>query len=1126
MKIKLITAALTMGLSVPLLAQDTYWALKDNKVLNTKTGKICTQRANEWPIIMDAFPGVYTPSIARGVCDAGGHCLFTFTDVGIHEIDNLSTYNTINGITGGTAAFQVNNGKCKQYYLVTTRLSIKYHNLDIIKIDASAITNAVNNMTLDQINGMSDQGLASVLGGSSRHAVCVTPIPGGGHYIYYAVPNEQNFATYTSIWRYSVSDNGTINNIPSIALANQTMPLIGTGPGAKIKASQDGTTLAYQGDNQNLVFADAATGYIINSIPMTADIYGLEQVNVTVGSATERRWYICADNKISYVVESASTAPVMLQSFPAGLKTDLALGRNGKVFYATNGGYMNYFDPNSTTFNTVQVSNIPNLVFSANGWYSLGNLVTGENNSTADAYDELGDYTISGNTTWDFLNNPATNFNQGPTSLLRIKGNLIIEKGADATIRDMKIELGPESKVIIEASEENVAWAGYLTLNNTEITAHRTGCDNGNNMWDGVKVCGRGNAYDQVYLTGNTHLGRHATIRMVNNSTLSYAHTAIQNFGPGNDEESSNMSGGIIIGEWSKFKNNETSVLYAPFLHYVPNTQNVYPYRSSFDKCSFEVSEGLPTEFKGFVKGTMVDRVAFRGCSFLNTSGKNTESNYGIWGTDFGINLDGYSYRGSLIRNSFENLKYGINDERVSEYVPNVDIRNADFINNDIGIHTKAIDFPIAAGNTFKIPDLTLDKNLESAIGIYINTGTGYTVRDNLFTGMKTQGLKPNTGVVIANTGGDNNIVHSNKYENLTMGNVSNYQNRGVETGLTFQCNNYVKNYLDEGASGLNPMYDGISQLQGNYYLPAGNQFYGSAYHIHLDPAQVAASQYFWYNSAPIENPYMFSGNVSTIATPNSNSCIYPALPGNTTPYYGEGAKPAPGTKENSLLEQIATASNVKEKMELLKNWKSPYSDMMQADILVASGKGEEARKLYKDIKNRYQLTGKEVEAFERWGQQLLDIAISLQEQQKLPKNLNHEQVKALELVAEKGTLWTQKRAQNWLTLYDGRIFKQEILLPKISEIAKTFNIEENAETSPVIYPNPVHDFLTIQYKPRTGQGSTIQIFNVIGKLILKSNLSGESEQRIDMKNVPAGIYLYQVIENGKVIYQGKVSKA
>ncbi|PHS68337.1 MAG: sporulation protein SpoOM [Flavobacterium sp.] len=62
------------------------------------------------------------------------------------------------------------------------------------------------------------------------------------------------------------------------------------------------------------------------------------------------------------------------------------------------------------------------------------------------------------------------------------------------------------------------------------------------------------------------------------------------------------------------------------------------------------------------------------------------------------------------------------------------------------------------------------------------------------------------------------------------------------------------------------------------------------------------------------------------------------------------------------------------------------------------------------------------------------------------------------------------------------------------------------------IYPNPTSNFITISTKENTI--SAIEIYNVLGKEILKVNTTNSNQLKIDLSDLSSGIYLIKIIDS------------
>ena len=73
-----------------------------------------------------------------------------------------------------------------------------------------------------------------------------------------------------------------------------------------------------------------------------------------------------------------------------------------------------------------------------------------------------------------------------------------------------------------------------------------------------------------------------------------------------------------------------------------------------------------------------------------------------------------------------------------------------------------------------------------------------------------------------------------------------------------------------------------------------------------------------------------------------------------------------------------------------------------------------------------------------------------------------------------------------------------------------------------IVYPNPVKD--EISFTIPIEHNSNLKIFSISGKLMKNINLYPETEQRISISDLPAGIYIVNIISDDK-IWMGKIVK-
>jgi hypothetical protein len=73
------------------------------------------------------------------------------------------------------------------------------------------------------------------------------------------------------------------------------------------------------------------------------------------------------------------------------------------------------------------------------------------------------------------------------------------------------------------------------------------------------------------------------------------------------------------------------------------------------------------------------------------------------------------------------------------------------------------------------------------------------------------------------------------------------------------------------------------------------------------------------------------------------------------------------------------------------------------------------------------------------------------------------------------------------------------------------------------VYPNPASDMLRIDSGMNSFNNLNLNIFNLDGKIILTQVIS-RSKQKIDIKKLDQGLYIYELKNDGRSVASGKFS--
>lgn len=74
------------------------------------------------------------------------------------------------------------------------------------------------------------------------------------------------------------------------------------------------------------------------------------------------------------------------------------------------------------------------------------------------------------------------------------------------------------------------------------------------------------------------------------------------------------------------------------------------------------------------------------------------------------------------------------------------------------------------------------------------------------------------------------------------------------------------------------------------------------------------------------------------------------------------------------------------------------------------------------------------------------------------------------------------------------------------------------------IYPNPTNGILNVSISSQLVENTSIEVYDGLGKLAIKENLSNDSNS-INLSKLEDGIYIFKIINNNKTIKVGKVVK-
>ncbi len=616
------------------------------------------------------------------------------------------------------------------------------------------------------------------------------------------------------------------------------------------------------------------------------------------------------------------------------------------------------------------------------------------------------DVTITGNTTWTPSSNPY-----GTAGPIRLSGKLRIVPDAMLTVKDLRVEFGPNGSYEVDANSPYAGvYGGRLKLDNSIFTG--LSCNGeAEHLWRGGTVNGCTSCDQTAYPTSGGIKFRQGLLQLVNGSEISYALTGSRAGRWPGDPDINISGGGIIQGSNSRWRNNKQGVVFIPYsCQGTPNpppgakttATPACPSISYFNNCDFTYTKDLTAAFQDFIWGQDVRGVKVRGSrfKFLKVVGSNPvePTGTGIRGYNFGVSIDkitpGMAGYASTIFNEFQNFQTGV-AAHTSAGLTAVSVKNSYFSNSRTGVEFAACEAPVAQKNEFLIPRPPTASPLSNGIGNYLLASSLYTVAENRFGVFGGYPRSRQIGVLAWNTGTADNVVERNGYVDVWWGNFGAYINRGslsgTPVGLQFRCSDYRGVQWDQIASGGTPAVDGIRTNQGSASLPAGNVFNNGTGHIQdaVNGTGLLNYNYYYQAGVPLAFPDQTVGSISKISTPNDPQCstigtgpsegvdvnLWPADPTKLPTSFPSGPVML------RFVQNLHTDSLPPNRDSLYHYaglMGTPYGDLMIADLLFEDGKYPAMDSVYNAIGAKYGIAGPERVEFDHWGRRLFDVYKSI----------------------------------------------------------------------------------------------------------------------------------------------------
>jgi len=416
----------------------------------------------------------------------------------------------------------------------------------------------------------------------------------------------------------------------------------------------------------------------------------------------------------------------------------------------------------------------------------------------------------------------------------------------EGTFTDLGTLYLPETaQITVNSSlEPQTVGGGKLIIDGGELTSITN-----NELWNGVEVYGLPE-FSQTYRTlqgelvqGQVILHNGGTIRNARVGIMAsrYTRRGIGEYG---------YTGGLIYADSGYFINNKIAVQFDPYY---------YPNLSRFERCNFLTTGELLDKSASqtyFVKLLGVNPINFVGCTFENTRSDNevhySNRGMGIFSENSGFYINAFCLdqfnpcthkRNSIIEKLTRGI-YAMNSGTTNS----IYIYDALIYDNYQAVYFsgfKEFSSVSILSNTFRNGQAPY-----WSYGLYLNDCSGFHVENNEFFELN---LNPVTiGLIVNNSGTNNNEIYRNTFHNLKFATVSQNKNRNYDPplhlgGLCYKCNKFITDSLTEpNKIDFTITYDGqftnttgIAKNQGTYlnstFGPVGNMFQPNPASNHYD---------------------------------------------------------------------------------------------------------------------------------------------------------------------------------------------------------------------------------------------------------------------------------------------------
>jgi subtilisin family serine protease len=735
----------------------------------------------------------------------------------------------------------------------------------------------------------------------------------------------------------------------------------------------------------------------------------------------------------------------------------------------------------------------------------------------------------------------------------------IVDSGSVLTITNT-IHCTDNARLIVRPGGKLIVDGGTLT----------SACPN--EMWQGIEVVG-----DRTKQQLPQYQGK---VELKNGATIENAWCGIRT-GLREDTLTFATTGGIISATNATFKNNRQAVVINSYTS-TGASGNINDYVSMFSRCTFTVDMNnlFAANGTGFAEHARiwdVKGVTFEGCSFNNSTNSQYGNGRGIYAEDAGVIVKTYCTR-PLYGNECECPENLATYSTFSGFTTAMEINTTGnqyavransvrFSNNGTAVRINSNNYATVTRCHF---DLQSAPYTVSNTGLRLDNCTGYKVEANTFNKITyTPQQLISTGIYVNNSGVSPNLLHLNSFSNLNFGIRAAGNNGGSWSGLQFTCNNFSRCgkdfYVGQNAT--------VAKYIGSIAVGADNEFENTR----SSSLYNAGSQQIVYrfSSGSNHNPYN-PVNITAITVNNANSCASTLCggipdPGSVTSFSTQVsaytvALAANNDNTDGTNGDTAVANNCSPLQEMHLSLSDTYYTAVRAlmaDSLLDLAALEQWHTAAQPIADPYSLT--ETRFCEGYAETFTENAedaemanyaefhamklvlrnnvadndgsvetchgASLQDGHINWYALTPAQIAQLQTISERNTGRASVMAKGVLCFFfdicyeDGDLLADEDGDADAETRAKHTAINTADDAALTVYPNPTDDLLHIELSG--GEIANVALHDLQGRVVeaLRATSLQGATATLNMKSVPAGVYLLRVMDADGKEYHRKIVK-